>query len=288
MEYFRTEGLNDQVFAIFLDMLGFSDLVEAYPHTVIRRTEVGGNVTTTETTPVASVFQRFHGTLENHVVLEAQENRPSSVMIFSDSAFMICDNALLAALTATELMRKFIALQVPVRMGLAYGTCSVERFTSDAVPGFRLTRAMFLGTAIVRSHLAEHRGGKGCRIFVHPSMCEYLTHIEKHVKVLPLPVPNDFAAWELCYLDPEVMRLELNFRIGRQGYVNQHLALIRSLRSIESKSERLKPLTDAVRVQYSETFVAIDRMRDAMGLRDLSIDEAEESEDEDLANLDSE
>src|SRR5205823_2122059 len=103
MDYVLTEGVDEQVFTVFVDMLGFSDLVETFPHTAIRRTE--GSVTTTETTAAATTFERFHRTLEN---LAERDCRPSSMMIFSDSAFLVCSNVLLAATIATDLMRHLI------------------------------------------------------------------------------------------------------------------------------------------------------------------------------------
>jgi hypothetical protein len=88
-------------------------------------------------------------------------------MLFSDCAFAVYDTALSAARSAAELMRQFFELAVPVRMGLAYGTWHVRRFSFDVNAPLTITRAAFYGTGVVRAVQTEKSGGKGMRIFVH-------------------------------------------------------------------------------------------------------------------------
>src|SRR5712692_6223950 len=121
-------------------------------------------------------------------------------MLFSDCGFVVFDDWVQVKFFAPELMRGFIKAKVPVRMGLAYGSCNTVRFTSDTIDTFRLTRAIFYGTGVIRSTLAEKRGGKGCRIFVHPSAGNSLQEPNSFAMLLPIQAPTSDAGWELSYL----------------------------------------------------------------------------------------
>lgn len=143
-------------------MLGFSALTEAHPDNFM--TEIDGSLETTSMTPSSSRFNRFHGILEQYVT-RYRVDGADRAMLFSDCSFMVFPNALLAATHATDLMRKFILDRVPVRMGLGYGTCHTVRFTSDTFDKFSLTRAMFSGTAFVRSSEARKERWQGMQNF---------------------------------------------------------------------------------------------------------------------------
>jgi hypothetical protein len=74
------------------------------------------------------------------------------------------------AMMAPKLMRDFILNRVPVRMGIGKGTFYPFKFSTDITDSTVVTRSLFMGTAVVRANRAERCGGKGMRIFVHPSV----------------------------------------------------------------------------------------------------------------------
>jgi hypothetical protein len=98
-------------------------------------------------------------------------------------------------MVSVELMRKFIAEKVPVRMGIGKGTFYPSQFSTDLIGSTIVTRSLFVGTAVVRSHYAEKCGGKGLRIFVHPSVeAEFIS------TRVALVTPFESAKWELDFL----------------------------------------------------------------------------------------
>jgi hypothetical protein len=139
-------------------MLGFSAMTEAHPHSTVREVlseRDDETVVAVRISEAASLFARFHDVLDNTESLRWNTASPKQVMVFSDCAFMVFEHPLQAALFSTALMGHFLRRHVPVRMGLANGTCDAIRFSSDTVGQFHLNRAIFAGTAIVRASLTE-------------------------------------------------------------------------------------------------------------------------------------
>ena len=69
-----------------------------------------------------------------------------------------------------QLMRRLVKDEVPVRMGIGQGTFLVLRFRADVSLTIGEYAAQFLGTAVVRAHMAEKCGLKGMRVLLHPSV----------------------------------------------------------------------------------------------------------------------
>jgi hypothetical protein len=240
-----TKGGDGEFYALFVDMLGFSALVEAHPHSVVHTLHPTGRGSTT--TPSGEVFNRFHHHLD--VLAEAPtDTGPNHVMIFSDSAFFMYQNAHLATDAAQRLMCWLILAGIPARMGLGFGTCGLHRFTYDSLPSLTVARAMFSGTAVVRAHAAEKCGGKGCRVFVHPS---FLGNDQSNkADLIDLPHPCESATSELNYLPNEP---------------TAHDALWLRLQD----THRAAPMEARIQQQYLDTFDALQRMRSARGLQPL-------------------
>jgi hypothetical protein len=115
------EGLTGEAFVLHLDVLGFAALVEAHPHGMVQELDDQKLRVNTYITESGSRFRLFHSVLDQ--VLEQRfESGPSDAMVFSDCAFLVYQNALLAAVHSTGLLRHLVKAHVPVRMGLAYGT----------------------------------------------------------------------------------------------------------------------------------------------------------------------
>jgi hypothetical protein len=174
--------------------------------------------------------------------------------LYSDCAYLDVGNSVRAGLLATELMRKFLLTRVPVRMGIGRGTFYAFGFSIDISDSTTVTRSLFAGTAVIHAHAAERSGGKGIRILVHPSLETESHLIERSVKMLPLPKPNDNAKWELNYLHETRPN-------GQQPPADESdLALFEAVASMKDPKAAM-----TVRRQYIETHKALNRMRQAYG-----------------------
>ena len=85
----------DHAYVLFLDMLGFSALTEAYPD---RRTVKTVDTDDEERTmdlvvdsPASSQFDVFHSVLDG--LLDLWESPPRNAMIFSDCAGRVCGDS---------------------------------------------------------------------------------------------------------------------------------------------------------------------------------------------------
>ena len=107
---------------------------------------------------------------------------------------------------------------------------------------------------MVRATKAEKQGGKGCRIFLHPSVAgTKLTEIRKRVETLDISNPNPDGPVELNYLfpqEPDEMAIDQDWRL-LQG-------LTKLYKSLD------KEVSDDVRRQYEDSFAALNRMREQL------------------------
>lgn len=239
---------------VFVDMLGFSQLTEDHPN------DIDWNFGSTEITSATSQTEKQIGAFQhalNTIAGSAWDAfAPSHLMAFSDCAFLVYDNPLQAALSARQLMQLFFQLAVPVRMGMAFGTWHVQRFSFDAVNQKQITRAVFYGTAVVRAHNAERHGGKGCRIFVHSSIdAAGVEAIKNRVAVMTNGT---------CHPDfPDDAPLELNYLheedLDEMAKDNDVKHLLRGYQRMFSKVK--EPIKPEVEKQYQSTLEALDRMR---------------------------
>jgi hypothetical protein len=184
---------------VFVDMLGFANLVQKFPTRLIHSGPNEAGFTATSTSPAPNIFNRFHRIVDTRL-FEQSFYGSARAMLFSDCAFFEFGNSLLAVLAAVELMRSFILGKVPVRMGIGKGTFYPFRFSTDITGSTIINRSQFMGTAVVRAHCAERCGGKGLRIFVHPSLEEELGVFRARVKAIGLVTAFPNAKWELDFL----------------------------------------------------------------------------------------
>ena len=169
---------------LFVDLLGFKALTEAHPHALVHLELAKFRLT--HSSASARVFSTFHSVLDQALFFAIHEGH-MQIMIFSDCAFMVLGNPSYTANFAVKLMRSFIGAEIPVRMGMACGSFENVRVSSDSRGTSTLNRAMFFGTGIVHAHVAESQGGKGFRIFLHPSMKPHIRSINAALTVLDLP-----------------------------------------------------------------------------------------------------
>lgn len=189
---------------LFVDILGFSNLTEAFPNPITWEFGDDNDVVASGTSEAARKLGRFQYVLDSLADSQYDGLTPTHLMLFSDCAFLVFENLLLACTCAVDLMRRFIQLQVPVRMGLAHGSWNSERFSFDSVDKLMITRSVFSGTGVVFAHKAECKGGKGLRIFIHSSIGPAaLAEIAGTIQFVATAEPKPIAPFELNYLHPE-------------------------------------------------------------------------------------
>jgi len=236
---------------ILVDMLGFAALTERHR---IRLVPYGPNehgYTGTSTSPLQTQYNRFHRILES-CISEQRLSGGMQAMLYSDCAYLDAGNSVRSALIATELMRNFLRERVPVRMGIGRGTFYAFGFSIDVSDSTTVTRSLFAGTAVIHAHSAERSSGKGMRIFVHPSLETERHLIERSVRMVPLPKPNDGARWELNYL------YKTRPAAQQPTADESDLELFEVVKSMKDPKANMK-----VRRQYIETHKALNRMRRA-------------------------
>ena len=153
------ENEDKETTLIFVDMLGFSDLTETHPHRIENDSRTGDGPEVMCTAPTQSQFNRFNRVLD-YCIKERHLDGGITAMLFSDCAFLEPRNSLRAALMATDLMREFIKVSVPVRMGVGKGTFYSFGYSTDTgADSILVSKSRFMGTAVVRAHAAERCGG---------------------------------------------------------------------------------------------------------------------------------
>jgi hypothetical protein len=253
-------GESDPRTVLFFDLLGFAALTEA-----------GWNVAEPQlfdTRPIAddaaTTFKRFHLALDDALAAHGRMS-PAKAMIFSDCGFIVKaeDESTGTLWFAADLMRRFLLARVPVRMGIGFGSFDGLRFSSDTAGDVILNRSMFGGTGVVRANAAESKGGKGMRIFLHPSMELEPGGLNPIAPILPLSEPSPYAKWELDYLHPEIDRGDHPGYIVPDREDSQLFSVVNSMRPAGATAD--------VDIQYSDTLLAINRMRSARGRISFSL-----------------
>jgi hypothetical protein len=221
----------------------------------------GTSAVATSASKSSQRFGRFHAVLDRMAMNAVDASRPERMMVFSDCAFALYDNALQAAVSLCQAMRQFLSWAIPVRMCIAKGTCHAERFSIESFPTFNLTRSMFYGSGIVFAVQGEENAGRGCRIFLSTSLDgEDRQAIDKRLTVLPVPAPSRFAEYELNYLHESDL-------IGGPDPAKEDLGIFGGLALL--RSELRDPIVPEVSAQYDESFALFNRMRARLGRTEI-------------------
>ena len=235
---------------IFVDMLGFAELVEKHPCRIEDAPPTDDGYEVVHTAPTQRQFNLFDKVLDDSI---QQRDGDISAMLFSDCAFLNPGNSLRAALIARDLMRKFIKAGVPVRMGIGKGTFySFGYSTETGGDSMVVSKSRFIGTAVVRAHAAEQCGGKGMRIFVHPKVDDLDSRAD--FKILDLPEPFNGVKRELDYL--------CQSRSGQERSTVDvcDRALFSRVAAMKDPKAKL-----SIRKHYVATLKALNRMRESRG-----------------------
>jgi len=207
---------------LFVDMLGFAALTEAYPVDTRMLTMHDQPLSATLETilaeprnPLTDAFSSFHYALKWAIDMVSMRT-PVTAITFSDSAFLATEYFHDAADFAARFAESMLSSKVPVRMGIAYGSFAALKFRSTVTPDGSDHASQFLGTGVVRAHRAERCGIKGMRILLDPSVEPLLkdpTHNprcphpgNKAIRTLSCPV----AEWSNSRNKAKV-RSELNY-----------------------------------------------------------------------------
>jgi len=193
------------VFVIFVDMLGFGDLVlaEGDDLTELQPAFAREDLYLEQPSLLAFRFVNFHRCVEA-ANAAWRTSRSGTSIVFSDSAFFSGDKLSDIFALARSLMSSLVDSCVPARMGIAPGTFRSVRFTSDTSAQASYHASQFLGTGIVRAHRTEGCGIPGLRILLHPLLEPLVDRSEDRIvnawhdrEKLREPV-----TLELNYLDP--------------------------------------------------------------------------------------
>jgi hypothetical protein len=246
---------------VFVDMLGASALTEEFPTRLIHSGPDEAGFESTSTSDTSNRFNRFSRVLDVGVHRHSLYGRVQA-MLFSDCAFLEFGSTLVSAMVATELMRDFILAKVPVRMGIGRGTFYTFKFSTDITDSTVVTRSLFAGTAVVRAVAAERCGGKGLRVFVHPSVKAELSVIHQRVKTMMLVKPCKHATWELDYLyEQRPAQQNPSAEEADRGLFEAVLEL----------KEKYLTAPMVVRRHYIEALKAMNRMRKTNGRPPINI-----------------
>ena len=238
----------------YMDLLGFGALVTEHPGSLNIEISDDGSTVGTSTSKSSERFGRFHAVLDKTAMDNLDATRPERMMVFSDCAFGVYDNALQAAVSLSKMMRHFLYWTIPVRMCIAKGTCHFERFSIESFRTFNLTRAMFYGSGIVFAVRGEETSGSGCRIFLHNSLgTDDRSLIEGRLRILQMPTPGDSASFELNYISDR----------DREDSPNADQRSWGGL--VVLRSELRDPIDPKVLAQYDESFALFNRMWRQLG-----------------------
>lgn len=245
MPYYYADGGK---FVLFLDLLGFTQFVRqsfqvpAAPDgdPPAGRSAALGHFLRAQR-QVDKMYGRFHRHLERLLRRMPRRGKaPTLSMVFSDCAYVVFERGPDAERFAIAAMQSFVRNDMPVRMGLAYGSFQAYEFSTETLSsGNRLSVAPFMGTAVIDAYRAESSGVKGLRILVHPSF--YMTSQDMDRCLVPLPKAEQSveAVGELNWYD---------------------LALCRTIRRHVRKMKREAP--EHAQVHYDRTLCFVRRMEE--------------------------
>jgi hypothetical protein len=259
-------------FVVFVDMLGFGDLLEREAGSVddlrpvFKSADgldlVDADAPETSSSELVRRFTQFHRCL-NSARERIQADRAGAVIVFSDSAFLQTNSLKRATDVARELMRNLIFRDVPARIGIGHGSFAILRFMSDSSTQAAFHVSQFLGVSVVRAHAAEQCGAKGMRILLHPELetCVEMEAIPSVISAEPTPSRLPVTR-ELNYLY-EPGHAQHTFSGGKDLDAVM-LGIVRRM---------MKGAPATAHPHYIETFQALNRMRAQFGRSLYSLSE---------------
>ena len=243
-------------FVVYGDVLGFRDLVLTHKTVqadtlTYRRQNARLMVASLEHgNPLQRRLKNFHLKVDE-AVFNTKWPAEVSVMVFSDSLFLATTDGKSCMEFCQRLLTECLAADIPLRMGVGYGSFISNSFAFESVPLARVINTQFLGTAVVYANDAE-KALKGLRIALHPSSVEPLGHLQlRYDRRLPLPSEqvNEHVSHEWNILPSERNDSGGGLRMQRE-------ALIRHVEKMRSDSLDRPD----IQLHYSRTLSAIQQM----------------------------
>jgi hypothetical protein len=166
---------NRQVYALFLDIMGFAAAIEELSEAehndldAMLLSPANGPGLAAAAVQVASSYQVFHKELDKlawefHLSVD-------TLVIFSDSAYVVTPEFYVAQNFATIMMGFCYQWRIPLRAGIGYGNFARLAFSTLSRPsGALVADSPFLGSSIVRAYRAHNCKARGFRIFLHPTI----------------------------------------------------------------------------------------------------------------------
>lgn len=189
-------------FVLFVDMLGFGDLVlaEGSDLSELAPGFARDDLYVEQPSLLAFRFINFHRCVEGASAAWRRDRTGTSI-VFSDSAFFVACELSDVFAVARSLMASLVDSGVPVRMGIANGSFRSVRFTSDTSTQASHHASQFIGTGVVRAFRTEGCGIPGLRILLHPQLEPLIAKSSDRV----------VEAWHDRDKLREPVRLELNY-----------------------------------------------------------------------------
>ena len=244
----------ETTFVLFVDMLGFADLVEQEGDELNQLSPIFTGVELHSPSPAESLlayrFINFHRCL-NQARIRLQKMGAGTGIVFSDSAYFRIGAFEEAIHLSRTLMFELVTSEVPVRMGLACGSYRMLRVMTDSSDQVSFHVSQFLGTGIVRAYQTETCGLPGLRVLLHPDLEPLLNgDASRIVSVTPADKMRLDVQHEVNYLEAEDNGLGQDF---------QDCIQFDCLRSMAGKTDKHR------QYHYIETFKAWNKMRAQLG-----------------------
>lgn len=144
-------------YVLFLDLLGFTAFVRSSFQEKAEETddrekefELAQKQFKIAQAEVDREYRRFHEHLEELLRRPARRGKsPTISLVFSDCAYVVFERPKDAERFALHALRSFILNDMPVRMGLSYGSFTNYEFETGVLPnGHLMFAAPFMGTAL--------------------------------------------------------------------------------------------------------------------------------------------
>jgi hypothetical protein len=254
---------------LFIDMLGFTELIENYPIDIQGLMFLDRPLSLTEDdilmkykNPLTNTFSSFHHSLK-WAIRMAKMQHPITAITFSDSVFIATNYLYEAVKIAINLVQSMMSRKVPVRVGIAYGSFVALTFKSDISIDSGDHSSQFLGTAVVRAHLTESSGIKGIRILLHPSVIPLLED-ENHNPASHTSKSN--GIWILnCAEEEQKNKANIQFEINYWK-----LPIMKERETWKGLQEMWDASPKFASEHYLATAEAINRMRIERGKQPLN------------------
>lgn len=256
--------LHPDHFVAYADVLGFRQLVLDHETPHAENLETRRRLGTanfdrlfTLHSPVGERFKAFHAAIEQATNGVPWMNQ-ASILVFSDSIFVATRNWQDCTWFCETLMQHCIRGQVPLRIGIGYGSFVTHGLSSDMTTDLRIINTQFLGKGVIYATDAE-KSLKGMRIALHPTAVVPLKKLEVHPdKFLELPdnQRSGHASHEWNYLTHAYQMADY----PELAESDQQWELRVRLEHMQKEA----PEDLQVQIHYKEGLAAFDRMVEAI------------------------